>query len=85
MVLVFAGTVGASAGPVPYDMEECLSRAAEMNQILTENFKKMPEIDMDDGRKITRKDLQYHCLEQEERPVLESTAPENLLGPKYEE
>lgn len=32
LVIVYLGSVGGAAGPLPYDMDECQSRAAEMTE-----------------------------------------------------
>jgi len=78
-VMTFFGQVAALAGPVPYDLSECMQRREEFIQKRDENFDKAmknmnenPHTEFG-GQKFTNKDqIQFYCIksDQDHRPKL---------------
>lgn len=75
LVLYAGQQIGGTWGPLPYDMDECLSRAAERQQSVTDTIEKGVD---PDGEKIPAdviekfKTWRIVCEYHDERPELGS-------------
>lgn len=68
MIMTLFGNIGAVAGPLPYDMEECLFRVS-IRQATVESMWD-PDNAIFKGRIVTPDDIEYKCVLQNERPQL---------------
>lgn len=71
LLLLTAGHIGGAAGPLPYDMVECRSRAAEMAQEL--EVKGAAAVRA--GRLDEAPDFTFVCVSRERRPDLGESFP----------
>lgn len=65
LLLLITGNVGATWGPLPYDLAECRERAAE----ILDGIDAKLEVTLD-GRVIGRKDLRMYCVLASHRPKM---------------
>lgn len=63
MVIYFAGVIGGTVGPLPYGIEECQDRAAEIMAGANQ------DVVTPDG--YTARDVKFECEFHEQRPVTE--------------
>jgi hypothetical protein len=61
VVIYIAGQIGGTVGPVPYDMDECRVRAAEMYGTID------PATRTPQG--ITKQDVRFECELHAQRPA----------------
>jgi hypothetical protein len=71
LLLVAFGNIGGTWGPLPYGMDECQSRAADMIAEIHSSMEAKPHVRLD-GAVITPADINAYCVEAEERPELGS-------------
>ncbi|MET3924589.1 hypothetical protein [Devosia sp. 2618] len=71
LLLVAFGDIGATWGPLPYDMAACHSRAAEMIAEIHAGMAANPHVRLD-GAVIMPADINAYCVEAEDRPELGS-------------
>jgi len=74
LIIVAAGKIGGVAGPLPYDMDECQRRRAEMADAVVEAWKK-PEVVAKlkaDDPAITVDAYRFECRHLAEKPALGS-------------
>lgn len=71
LLIVMSGHIGGAAGPLPYNMAECRSRAAEMSQGLeTKNAEAKRA-----GLRDATAELYFICVSRERRPELGEEFP----------
>jgi hypothetical protein len=63
VIIYIAGQIGATVGPVPYGMDECRVRAAEMYDTIDPNVR-TPE-------GVMKHDVRFECEMHAERPALQ--------------
>lgn len=69
MILIALAEIGGVAGPLPYDMDECLRRADETNAGLRSAMLAKPEHTQENG--ITPENFFYVCARLPNRPELD--------------
>ncbi len=69
IIFTIFGQIGAVAGPLPYDEEECIYRTTVRQTEIQEKYDPInpPTID---GRIVTLEDLKFECVWKSERPQL---------------
>ena len=72
MIIVLAGKIGGNAGPLPYDMEECESRALELRLQCTDK----PE------NPYRCAEIEFKCEWREHRPINDPTAGDRMRSLK---
>lgn len=74
LIIYTAGTIGGFAGPVPYDMEECIRRRDDMR--VTQQKGLEAGINVQTGEPMTDEEragvasLSFECEYRSEKPVL---------------
>jgi hypothetical protein len=72
IILKIMNVILATAGPVPYDLNECKNRIVEFNSIVDNTFKDAKKVG--ELRKrwptLKREDVGYECVESNERPKI---------------
>ncbi len=70
MIITIFGQIGAVAGPLPYNEEECLFRAS-IRQEAVHEFYDPANAPKYEGRIVTPNDIEYKCVWNVKRPQLE--------------
>lgn len=75
MILTVLGQTLATAGPLPYGLAECETRAAEVGADHDETFASAVGQSLDLGVEVKRQDVDVGCVERNSRPPLQEFPP----------
>jgi hypothetical protein len=72
IIYVHGGFIGGYAGPLPYDMDECLSRALQnkMDMIVGEETLRLNEPEKYAKLKLHSDDITFKCEYHDTEPVM---------------
>ena len=73
IIYVYGQYIGGYAGPLPYDMSECLSRALQnkMELIVGERTLELNDPEKFKTLKIKAKDITFECEYRDTEPVMD--------------
>ncbi len=76
LVVYVLNSVSGVAGPLPYNMQECMDRADDLVASADVNFKKDPNQALKDGRTVHRDDVEVTCQLRDTKPKFGDTKNE---------